>query len=227
MPFPPIRDALKLGYLWGGPRVVAVLLRDLGLALILCLTACFMLTALTRRPAWLICGLAAAVLGAWALHGLNAHTAARFAVWLDPFSDPLNKGWQIAQSLCAQYAGGLWGTGLGEGAPTAVPIVANDFVYAALAEEWGLIGCALLLALYWLWLLRMSRAGSGAKSPTIALLGSGAAALLGTQILLNVAGVTKALPMTGITLPLISQGGTSLLAVLLLLILPTTASKAD
>ena len=225
VPFPPVRDAILLGFVWGVPLVGAVLVRDLGLALILCVTACFLLTALTRRPAWLIFGLAAAVAAAYLLHGISDHTATRFDVWLDPFADPIGKGWQIGQALSAQYAGGLWGVGVGQGLPETVPIVANDFVYAAVAEEWGLIGCGLLLLLYWLWLLRLARVGADAKSPVLELLGSGAAALLGTQILLNVAGVTKALPMTGITLPLLSQGGFSLLSVLLLLGLAVAASK--
>ena len=225
VPFPPVRDAVLLDFVWGVPLVGAVLVRDLGLALILCVTACFLLTALTRRPAWLIFGLAAAVTAAYLLHGVSDHTATRFDVWLDPFADPIGKGWQIGQALSAQYAGGLWGVGVGQGLPETVPIVANDFVYAAVAEEWGLIGCGLLLLLYWLWLLRLARVGADAKSPVLGLLGSGAAALLGTQILLNIAGVTKALPMTGITLPLLSQGGFSLLSVLLLLGLTVAASK--
>lgn len=225
VPFPPLRDALALGFAWGVPLVGAVLVRDLGLALILCATACFLLTALTRRPAWLALGLAAAVAVGLLLHGSGGHAAARFDVWLDPFADPDGKGWQIGQALCAQYAGGLWGLGTGQGLPQTVPIVANDFVYAAVAEEWGLVGCALLLLLYWLWLHRLARAGADAKSPIPGLIGAGAAALLGTQILLNVGGVTKALPMTGITLPLLSQGGFSLLSVLLLLGLAVAASK--
>ncbi len=226
VPFPPARDALALGFAWGVPLAGAVLVRDLGLALILCLTAVFLLTALTRRPAWLVVGLGGAVAAGVVLQGLSAHTAARFAAWLDPFADPLGGGWQIGQALCAQYAGGLWGVGLGEGTPNAVPIVSNDFVYAAVAEEWGLVGCALLLLLYWLWLLRLARAGAEARSPALALVGAGAASALGVQALLNVAGVTKALPMTGITLPLLSQGGFSLLATLWLCGLAAAASKA-
>ena len=216
LPFPPLRDAAALAFVWGVPLLGAVAVRDLGLALILCLTLVLMLTALTRRPGWLALGLGAAALAGWAVRLASAHTRARFDVWLDPFRDPLGKGWQIGQSLCAQYAGGLWGAGLGEGTPRAVPIVSSDFVYAALAEEWGLAGCALLLALYWLWVTRAARSASASPDPTLRLLGAGVAALLGVQILLNVGGVTKALPMTGITLPLLSQGGFSLLTVLLL-----------
>lgn len=227
VPLPPLRDALALAVAWGAPLLGAVAVRDLGLVLILCLTLVLMLTALTRRPGWLIFGVGAAALAGWAVRLVSAHTRARFDVWLNPFQDPLGKGWQIGQSLCAQYAGGLWGTGLGEGTPRAVPIVSSDFVYAAVAEEWGLVGCALLLGLYWLWVMRAARTGAAAETPTLRLLGAGIASVLGVQILLNVGGVTKALPMTGITLPFLSQGGFSLLTVLLLCGLVAALSKPN
>lgn len=226
LPAPPLRDAAALAFAWGAAVLGAVAVRDLGLALILCLTLVLMLTALTRRPGWLALGAVAAAAAGWAVRLVSAHTRARFEVWLDPFADPLGKGWQIGQSLCAQYAGGFWGTGLGEGTPGAVPIVSSDFVYAAVAEEWGLAGCALLLTLFWLWLLRLARAAAAQTDATLALLGAGVASALGAQILLNVGGVTKALPMTGITLPLFSQGGFSLMTTLLFCALGAAATKA-
>ncbi len=225
LPMPPMREAIALALVWGIPLLGAVAVRDLGLVLILCLTLVLMLTVLTRRLGWLVLGGGAAVAAGWAVRLVSAHTRARFDVWLNPFQDPLGKGWQIGQSLCAHYAGGLWGTGLGEGMPRTVPIVSSDFVYAAIAEEWGLVGCALLLGLYWLWLGRIARAGADHASPCLRLLGPGIAAVLGVQILLNIGGVTKALPMTGITLPFLSQGGFSLLTVLLLCGLVAALSK--
>ncbi len=216
IPFPPLRDTLALAFVWGIPLLGAIAVRDLGLVLILCLTLVLMLTALTRKVGWIVLGAGLVTLAGWTVQHLSAHSRARFDVWLNPFSDPLGKGWQIGQSLCAHYAGGMWGTGLGEGTPRAVPIVTSDFVYAALAEEWGLVGCALLLGLFWLWLVRMIRGSAMAKTVELRLLGAGIAAVLGTQIILNIGGVTKALPMTGITLPFFSQGGFSLLTVLLL-----------
>ena len=92
----------------------------------------------------------------------------------------------------------------------------SDFVYAALAEEWGLVGCALVLGGFWLWIWRSARAMDEALPPPCRLLGLGLTALMGVQLVLNVGGVTKALPMTGITLPFFSQGGFSLLTTLLL-----------
>lgn len=216
VPVPPLREALALAVLWGVPLAGAVAVRDLGLVLILCLTLMLMLCAATRKVGWLAVGLGAAAAAGWGIRFLSAHSAARFAVWLDPFQDPTGKGWQIGQSLCAQFAGGLWGTGLGEGMPGTVPIVTSDFVYAALAEEWGLVGCALVLGGFWLWIWRSSRAMDEALPPPCRLLGLGLTALMGVQLVLNIGGVTKALPMTGITLPFFSQGGFSLLTTLLL-----------
>ena len=216
-PFPPLRTALALGAVWGIPLLGVIAVRDLGLVLILCLTLMLMLAFATRRAGWLVAGVALAGIAGWAVRFVSAHAARRFAVWLDPFRDPTGSGWQIGQSLCAQFAGGLWGTGIGEGTPGAVPIVTSDFIYAAIAEEWGLVGCLVLLGLYWLWIGRMARAGAPASASRCtpgALLGVGVASWLGVQIVLNIGGVTKALPMTGITLPLLSQGGFSLLVVL-------------
>lgn len=216
VPVPPLRDLAALGILWGIPLLGGIAVRDLGFVLILSLTLVVMLTALTKRLGWLVFGLLAAGAAGWGVRLLSAHTRRRFDVWLDPFQDPTGSGWQIGQSLCAQHAGGLWGVGLGEGTPGAVPIVTSDFIYAAVAEEWGLAGCALLLLLCWVWLLRAAAAGARSANPTVQLLGTGFAAVLGVQIVLNVGGVTKALPMTGITFPLLSQGGFSLLTVLLM-----------
>ncbi len=225
VPIPPLRDAIALGIVWGCPLIGAILVRDLGLVLILCLTLVCMLTALTRKVGWVILGLLLAGCAAWAVQHLSAHAAVRFDAWREPFVDPLGSGWQLGQSLCAQYAGGLWGTGMSEGMPHLVPIVSSDFVYAAIAEEWGLIGCGLLLILLWAWLMRILRASAATEDARLRLLGAGIASVLGVQILLNIGGVIKALPMTGITLPLFSQGGFSLLTVLLLCGLVASLTK--
>ena len=124
--------------------------------------------------------------------------------------DPVGKGWQVLQSLSAMYTGGMWGCGLGAGAPSAVPIVSSDFIYAALGEETGWAGCALLLLAYGIFCVRSWRAAANAATPFAITLGAGLAACVAAQTLINVAGVTKALPLTGITLPFISHGGSSL-----------------
>ena len=215
VPCPPFGVCIAFVLVWGLPLFGGLIVRDLGLVLILCLTVMLMLTAATRRFGWFLFGIIAAGIAGWAIQFISTHTRQRFSVWLDPFQDPTGSGWQIGQSLCAQFAGGLWGTGIGEGTPGAVPIVTNDFVYAAVAEEWGLVGCVVLLSVCWLWIAKLSRMGDVLDSSICHLFGTGVAALMGVQIVLNVGGVTKALPMTGITFPFLSQGGFSLLTVLL------------
>ena len=142
----------------------------------------------------------------------------RFAVWRDPFGDVTGAGWQTLQGLTAILSGGMTGSGFGMGEVQSVPIVASDFVYAAVAEELGLVGCAVVLALWAFVFARGLRTASrrAADAPAEALLATGIVASLAVQLVLNVAGVLNALPMTGITLPLISLGGSSQATTLLM-----------
>lgn len=227
VPCPKFSALFQLAFFWGAPLVGVIFVRDLGLVLILCLTFVVMVTSLTRNPLWLLFGIGSAAGAGLAICQVSAHTATRFAIWQNPFADPLGKGYQILQSLCAMNAGGLFGTGLNRGMPGSVPIVTSDFVYAAVAEEWGLAGCALLLSVYLLWLRCIFRTASLSQSPLTQLLNIGIGAVLSVQIILNIGGVTKALPMTGITLPFLSHGGFSLLAVFILCGLAAALSKRD
>jgi cell division protein FtsW (lipid II flippase) len=227
IPWPTLPSLFQLAFFWGAPLVGVVLVRDLGLLLILCLTFVVMLTSITRNPMWLLLGIAGAAGAGLAICQISAHTATRFAIWMDPFKDPLGKGYQILQSLCAMNAGSLSGTGLNRGMPGSVPIVTSDFVYAAIAEEWGLIGCALLLVVYLFWVRCIFRTASLATSTITKLASVGIGAVLAVQIILNIGGVTKALPMTGITLPFLSHGGFSLLAVFILCGLAAALSNRD
>jgi cell division protein FtsW (lipid II flippase) len=227
LPCPTFSALCQLAFFWGAPLIGVVLVRDLGLVLILCLTFVVMLTSLTRNPMWLLLGIGGAAGAGLAICQISAHTATRFAIWMDPFKDPLGKGYQILQSLCAMNAGSLTGTGLNRGMPGSVPIVTSDFVYAAIAEEWGLIGCALLLIIYLFWVRCIFRSASLATSAITKLASMGIGAVLAVQIILNIGGVTKALPMTGITLPFLSHGGFSLLAVFILCGLATALSNRD
>ncbi len=207
----PDRGALfELAVLWAIPMVLVLLLRDLGLLVLLNAVLVLMLYAISRKTGYLLFG-AVAVVGLAFLAGLlSAHARARFAAWQAPFADPTGRSWQVLQSLAAFYSGGLWGAGLGRGMPQAVPIVASDFIYAALGEELGFAGSALLLLLYGVLFARGWRIAASSNGPFGQLLGVGLTGALAVQTLLNVGGVTKALPLTGITLPFISQGGSSL-----------------
>ena len=214
IPVPPMNTLLGLVALWGIPMLLTVVLKDLGLMLLLNAILIVMLFAIARSTGYLALGLAAVTAAGFGIQFLSAHARARFDVWLDPFADPTGKGWQILQALAAMYSGGFWGAGLGSGVPQSVPIVTSDFVYAAAAEEIGLVGCALLLLVYATLFSRGLRVAGAARTPFERLLCVGLTTSLATQTILNVAGVTKALPMTGITLPLISHGGSSLITTL-------------
>lgn len=215
IPVPPFLSLLGLVFLWAGPMILTILLKDLGLMMLLNAILIVMLFAVARSTGYLAIGLAAATAAGFGMRFLSSNALARFDVWLHPFADPTGKGWQILQGLSAMYSGGAWGSGLGSGVPQTVPIVSSDFVYAALAEEIGLVGCALLLLVYAVLFSRGLRAAGAARTPFERLLCVGLTASIAVQTLLNVAGVTKALPMTGITLPFISHGGSSLITTLL------------
>jgi cell division protein FtsW (lipid II flippase) len=216
MPVPPFLSLLGLVLLWGVPMLLTIALKDMGLMVLLNAILIVMLFAVARSTGYLAIGLAAVTALGFGVQFISSHAQARFDVWLNPFADPTGKGWQILQALSAMYSGGLWGAGLGSGVPQAVPIVSSDFIYAAVAEEIGLIGCGLLLLVYAVLFSRGFRAAGAARTPFERLLCVGLTGSLAVQTILNVAGVTKALPMTGITLPLISHGGSSLITTLLI-----------
>ena len=190
---------------------------DFGLLAQLAITVAAMLWA----ESWAWGSISAIVLAggmAFAAAYPYGHLATRFAVWRDPFGDVTGAGWQTLQGLTAILSGGMTGSGFGMGEVQSVPIVASDFVYAAVAEELGLVGCAVVLALWAFVFARGLRTASrrAADAPAEALLATGIVASLAVQLVLNVAGVLNALPMTGITLPLISLGGSSQATTLLM-----------
>ena len=190
---------------------------DFGLLAQLAITVAAMLWA----ESWAWGSISAIVLAggmAFAAAYPYGHLATRFAVWRDPFGDVTGAGWQTLQGLTAILSGGMTGSGFGLGEVQSVPIVASDFVYAAVAEELGLVGCAVVLALWAFVFARGLRTASrrAADAPAEALLATGIVASLAVQLVLNVAGVLNALPMTGITLPLISLGGSSQATTLLM-----------
>jgi cell division protein FtsW (lipid II flippase) len=210
IPMPARGALLELAVFWAIPMGLVLLLKDIGLFVLLNAVLVLMLYAVARKPGYLVTGAAAVVLLALAAGLVSAHARARFGAWHAPFEDPTGRSWQVLQALAALHSGGLWGAGIGAGAPQTVPIVSSDFIYAALGEELGFAGCVLLLTVYGVLFARGWRIAAGAAGPFGQLLGVGLTSALAVQALLNVAGVTKALPLTGITLPFVSQGGSSL-----------------
>jgi cell division protein FtsW (lipid II flippase) len=136
----------------------------------------------------------------------------RVQAWWNPWADPSGRSYQIVQSLIAVAAGGLFGAGPGQGAPTLIPVAHSDFIFAALAEEWGLLGVLAMTALLGAVVLRAMRIAAAAPGAFGLLLAGGLGALLGLQTLLITAGVVKLLPLTGLTVPFVSYGGSSLVS---------------
>lgn len=211
--FPPIKSLWSLLLVWA--LLVAMLLwqRDLGLILMLGVTFLVMLTAGTQHSGYMLYGLTLGGALGTALATFFLHGQRRIQTWLDPFADPTGAGWQVLQGLSGMYAGGLWGEGFSEARPRYAPIAESDFIYSVVAEELGFIGSLLLVVVFLLWLIRLFRLAARARTPLGVMLSIGVATVLTLQTLLNIGGVTKALPLTGITLPLISHGGSSLLTV--------------
>lgn len=196
--------------------LILVLSRDLGSAGIYCMIYLFMLYIANRSLITLGAG---AVLGTGAFYlalQMFSHVKIRVQNWLNPWTDMSNTGYQITQSLFAIGTGGWEGLGLLQGDPTTIPYVNEDFVFSAIAEEFGVMFAILLIMLYLLTVLHMFRMSARVKEFFHKLILSGFAVSLGTQVILTVGGGTRFIPLTGVTLPLISMGGSSLTATLLM-----------
>ena len=192
--------------------VLLMLQRDLGTALIYYLTTLALfyvacgnvpLTALGLGG-----GVAAAVLG----YRMFAHVKVRVAMWQNPWSDALDKGYQIIQALLAIGSGGLFGVGLGQGTPSKIPAYYNDFIFAVVCEQLGIVFGVCVIAVYVLIMLRGIELSLRARRSFDMLLGCGVVAMLGIQTFMIVAGVIKMIPLTGVTMPFLSYGGSSLVS---------------
>jgi len=207
---PPVRDLLPLFVFWAVLAGLLLLQRDLGMFLILSIPLLAMLYLGTNRAGYLIYGVLATGLGYLALTFV-AHGQQRIQAWQAPFSDPTGNSWQILQGLSGMYSGGLWGEGFGQGNPEYTPIAESDFIYSVIGEELGFIGCAIVVVFYLILFIRGIRIAHQSRSSFGTLLCAGLTTVLATQTFLNIGGVTKFIPLTGITLPFISHGGSSLL----------------
>jgi cell division protein FtsW (lipid II flippase) len=204
---------------WGASMAILVVQRDLGMATLLLATFATLLFVATRRVDIVLFGAILFALGAfWAVHHYP-YVETRIAVWRNPFSDPLGAGYQSSQAYYSLAAGGLVGSGYRLGHPEFIPDVATDYVYAAIAEEFGWIGAVVVLAIFLDVVRRMFATGLEQPDLYTKLLATGLAATLGFQVVIIVSGVIGLLPLTGITLPFISYGGSSLVANFLLVAL--------
>ncbi|MDP9105263.1 MAG: FtsW/RodA/SpoVE family cell cycle protein [Candidatus Eremiobacteraeota bacterium] len=204
---------------WGISMMILTLEHDLGMAALLLATFVAMLYVATRRIDLVAGAIAVFGVGAWWAATHYRYVETRIAVWKDPFHDPLGAGYQAVQSLFALANGGLFGTGFGLGRPDFIPEVPTDYVYAAFGEEWGAIGSIALLSLFLALVLRALRVANRQPDLYAKLLATGLAAVFGFQIVIITGGVLHLFPLTGITLPFISYGGSSLVTNFLLVAL--------
>ena len=189
--------------------------RDLGMLAILTMTLCMVLFFITGQWRYLIISGAGVLLAGIVANQFVSHARGRIQTWLDPFGDPTGGGWQVLQELSGMFAGGLMGAGFGKGNPERIPIAESDFIYAVIGEELGFIGCLLVVVFYLIFFHQGYRIAFKTKDYFGSLLAAGLVSVLACQTLLNIGGVTKSIPMTGIPLPLISHGGSNLVTVFL------------
>lgn len=206
---------------WGVSLLVLTAENDLGQSLLLFALFLIMLWIATQRSSYLGVGLALFAAGTYFAYHSMAHVKSRIADWLNPWV-PIHggttvKGYQIVQGAFALSAGGVAGTGLGLGTPKLIPEVQNDFIFAAIGEELGLLGATIVLIAYITMIGAGLRVAARSRSPFDKLLAAGLTALLGIQSFIILAGVTRLLPLTGVALPFVSYGGSALVSSYILL----------
>ncbi|HEV2374339.1 MAG TPA: FtsW/RodA/SpoVE family cell cycle protein [Streptosporangiaceae bacterium] len=208
------RDMGPVLIAWGASLLVLVFETDVGQSALFFGLFVAMLYIATQRTSWLLIGVGMFVFGAFVASRLFSHVGERFTIWLHPFagSNPFNSSYQLVQGLYGLGYGGVLGTGLGHGQPYWTPLVQSDFIVTAFGEELGLTGLMALLLVYGLLVQRGLRAAVAVRDPFAKLLAGGLAFVLALQVFVIVGGVTRLIPLTGITTPFLSQGGSSLVA---------------
>ncbi|HEY8170450.1 MAG TPA: FtsW/RodA/SpoVE family cell cycle protein [Candidatus Limnocylindria bacterium] len=214
---PPLPYFLPMLALLAVVMLIVVRLNDLGTALLFFGIFLTMLFVATGRRSYVLIGLVLFVIASFVAYQLFDHVQARIDVWLDPFADPLGAGFQPVRALYALGRGGVFGEGLGQGLITlggslTIPYVQTDFIFTAVAEELGLVGAFALLGFAAFIVFRGLRIAALARDDFSGLLAVGLTASLGLQTLIIIGGNTKLVPLTGITLPFVSYGGSSILA---------------
>ncbi len=194
-----------------------VLSTDLGTALVFFVAYLVMVFAATRKPGYTLAGLGVGAIAAVGAYFMFSHVRKRVVAWKDPFSVYDGAGYQIVQGLFAIGAGGWFGAGLCEGSPNSIPVASKDFIFAAICEEFGAVfAICLLLVCMSLFLLIVNMAVV-IRKPFYKLIALGLGTEYAFQVFLTVGGVTKFIPMTGITLPLVSYGGSSVMSTIIML----------
>jgi cell division protein FtsW (lipid II flippase) len=211
---PRARDLGPIALAWAASLLLLVFESDVGTSAVFMGLFVAMLYIATSRTSWLLIGFLMFVAGAFAASKLFAHVGERFDIWLHPFTAANAEGnaYQLVQGLYGMASGGLLGKGLGGGQPYITPLVQSDLVISAFGEELGLAGLMAILLIYGLIVQRGLRTAILVKDPFSKLLAGGLSFMLALQVFVIVGGVTRLIPLTGITTPFLSQGGSSLVA---------------
>ncbi|MBA3288806.1 MAG: FtsW/RodA/SpoVE family cell cycle protein [Acidimicrobiia bacterium] len=209
---PEPQHLLPVAVAWGFAVLVMVGEKDLGSSLLFFALFVVMLWVGTEKARYLLIGLVLFGTAAYVAYQLFGHVQTRVDIWLDPWSRSLDEGYQIVQALYGLSDGGLAGTGLGLGSPGQVPEAQNDFIFTALGEELGLFGGAAVLMAYVLMIGAGLRVALRTENAFEKLLAVGLTTIVGVQAFIIVGGVIKVVPLTGITLPFVSYGGSSLVS---------------
>lgn len=209
---PDIRTLLPLLVMWLISIGIVAFEKDLGSALVFFFVFLVMLYVATGKKTYVVVGVLMMAIGAVGLYFVFDHIQVRVATWLDPFADAQDTGYQLVQTIYSLADGGLFGVGIGRGMAEQIPVVESDFIFAAIGEETGLLGAAGLLLLYLCFAIRGMVTAARAKSDVSSFTAVGLTAIIILQAFIIVGGVTRLIPLTGLTLPFVSQGGSSLLA---------------
>lgn len=206
------RDLGPILAMWLVSLGILVFQQDLGSSLLFFGLFLVMLYVATERPGWLVVGGGLFALGAFVGYHLFSHVQSRVRIWLDPFEYYDTDGYQIAESLFGMAWGGLIGRGLGQGSPDRIPLASTDYIVGAIGEELGLTGVMAVVLMYGIIVERGLRVALVCRDGFGKLVATGLAVVLALQVFIVIGGVTKLIPLTGLTTPFLSYGGSSLVA---------------
>ncbi len=214
---PRLRDLAPILVVWGIAIVIMGISNDFGPALLLFSTVLGMMYMATGRVSWLIIGIILVFIGGAGIYQISDKIQNRFSNFLDPIGNYDAGGFQLTQALFGMSWGGITGTGLGQGHPNSVPVAHSDFILSAIGEELGLVGLGAILVIFALFVSRGFNTALQVRDSYGKLVAAGLALTIAVQIFVVTGGISALLPMTGLTTPFMSAGGSSLMANYILL----------